>query len=317
MLSRVAESLYWMSRYLERAEHATRLLDVNLHQMLDQAPGAAGQRWSRLVSSLHLATRIDSSDAYTLMRDLTFDQENKSSILSCIIAARENAQQVREQISSEMWNQLNRLYLYVRHSSRSKAWRTQPHEFFQAVKEGSHLFQGITDSTMNHDEGWQFIQAGRFLERAGAVATLLDAHFHSENVDYLTWIDLLKSCTAFEAYCKVYTADIQPKCIAEFLLLNATFPHSIRFSIDRLQEDLGAIARLTGTRNTSRADRLVGRLRASLDYGVVDEIMADNFQAYLQNIQRECSLINATIHEIYISYPIETALDQSPVGTIG
>ncbi len=312
MLSRVADSLYWMSRYLERAEHIARLIDVNLHQMLDQSPGAAEQRWERLYASLRLAYQGGGAhDAYSLTRQLTFDHSYKASILACIIAARENAQQVREQISSEMWNQLNRLYLYVRHMSKSRNWRTQPHEFFQMVKEGSHLFQGITDSTMSHNEGWKFIQVGRFIERASATATIIDVHFHTPaTLDYLTWIDLLKSCTAFEAYCKVYTADIKPRCIAEFLLLNPAFPHSIRFSIERLQTELQSIAHITGHRTAGRAERLTGRLQASLDYGVVDEILADNFHAYLENIQYQCGQIHAAIQELYISYPIETALEQ-------
>ncbi len=309
MLSRVADSLYWMSRYLERAEHTARLLDVNLHQMLDQTPESANQRWERLFASLHTPAIDDYNDAAMLTHMLTFDHANKSSISACIAAARENAQQVREQISSEMWQQLNQLYLHVKRTSKSRVWRTQPHGFFQAVKEGSHLFQGITDSTMSHNEGWRFIQVGRSIERADAIAALLGVHFQQPaSLDYLAWVGLLRSCTAFEAYCKVYTADLYPEYIAEFLLLNASFPHSVRFSVNMLQMELQAIAQSTGMQMSRAVDRLAGRLRAALDYGHIDEIMAD-MQGYVYTIRSLCADIHTAIQQIYISYPADSFIE--------
>ncbi len=315
MLSRVADSLYWMSRYLERAEHTARLLDVHLNQMLDQTPGSANHRWERLLSSLRTSLPTGSIyDAYILTHALTFDLANTASIVSCIGAARENARQVREQISSEMWEQLNRLFLHVKRTDQATFWTTEPHEFFQVVKQGAHLFQGITDATMSHGEGWQFIQVGRAIERAGATAALLDVHFTdfltrhpTETVDYLAWVGLLKSCTAYEAYCKVYTADIRPECIAEFLLLNAEFPRSVRFAVGVIHTALQAIASTTG-RNAGRAERLVGRLHAALDYDQVEEIMDGSMHSYMENIQRQCSQIHTALHQIYISYPIDSSL---------
>src|SRR5262249_13527953 len=156
MLSRVADSLYWMSRYLERAEHTARLLDLNLNLTLDQSSSVAEQRWRLVLLSLR-SVEPDKSpcDAYCLTEHLTFNSDNKDSLVSCVIAARENARQVREQISSEMWEQLNQLYLGVRRAKIDGIF-TQPHEFYRPVKEGSHLFQGVTDSTMTHGEGWYF-----------------------------------------------------------------------------------------------------------------------------------------------------------------
>jgi uncharacterized alpha-E superfamily protein len=168
MLSRVADSLYWMSRYLERAEHTARLLSVGLNQTLDQTPQSAAPRWGRTLAALQ--TPLPSDDPYTITRVLTFDAANPGSISSCIALARENARQVREQISSEMWEQLNRLYLRVKEANIAELWEGEPQEFFQAVKEGAHLFQGITDATMSHGEGWHFIEVGRYLERVGATA---------------------------------------------------------------------------------------------------------------------------------------------------
>ncbi len=314
MLSRVADSLYWMSRYLERAEHTARLIDVNLHQMLDQTPDIAGRRWERLLASLRVPPLGGSYDAYSITHMLTFDLENSASIAACIAAARENARQVREQISSEMWEQLNRLFLHVKYTDRNEFWKGEPHEFFQTVKQGAHLFQGITDATMNHGEGWQFIQLGRAIERAGATTVLLDAHFvallpaTSSAADYLAWIGLLKSCTAFEAYCKVYTADVRSDQVVEFLLFNAEFPRSVRFAVGVIYGALQSIANTTSMPNPGRVERLIGRLRASVDYGQVDEIMNGSMHTYLESIQRQCAQIHNAIQQVYIAYPIDIAL---------
>lgn len=316
MLSRVADSLYWMSRYLERVEHTARLMDVALNLMLEQSPALAEQHWGMVFASLSLP-RQDPRDAYKITESLTFDSKNKSSIVCSLTAARDNARQVREQISSEMWEQLNRLYLKTKTTRIEEIWHQGPHEFFREVKEGVHLFQGITDSTMSHGQGWRFIQVGRFIERLSATATLLDEHFKvayespldsSETGDYLQWVGLLKSCTAFEACCKVYTADLRAQNIADFLILNADFPHSIRFSSDMLQSGLNAIAEATQTRKSSRANRLAGRLRASLSFGQIEEIMEGGLHHYLADVQRLCAQIDEAIYQSYISYQIETAL---------
>jgi uncharacterized alpha-E superfamily protein len=230
--------------------------------------------------------------------------------------ARENARQVREQISSEMWEQLNELFLYVRAGSTNKRWETQPHEFSQAIKEGSQLFQGITDSTMSHAEGWHFIQVGRFIERAFAVSAILDVHYKTfmrgkdDGIpldEYSDWVCLLKGCTAFEAYCKVYTANLRPYSIAEFLLLNAEFPHAVCFSIETVQSSLQAIANFTKTQKTLRVNRLVGRLVAALNFGQIEEIMSDSVSAYLEDIQAQCTRIHQAFYQSFISYEIDSA----------
>lgn len=318
MLSRVADSLYWMSRYLERAEHTARVIDVGLNLMLDQSPAAAGRRWARLLSSLHApAGVLGAGDPYRITQAMTFDTSNPTSIASCVAAARENMRQVREQISSEMWEQLNRLYLYVKGEGLERVWNAGPNEFFRNVKEGAHLFQGITDATMNHGEGWQFIQVGRYLERAGVTASLLDVYAvefigpggqTTRTSNYLNWVGLLKACTAFEAYCKVYTADLRPERIVEFLLLNAECPRSVRFAADALQAAFQALTETTGTRKSGRVNRLVGRLRAALSFGQVDEIMEGGLHAYLADIQRQCGEIHTAVQQAYVVYPVEPAL---------
>jgi hypothetical protein len=177
MLSRVAESLYWMSRYLERAEHTARLIDVDFELRLDQSPEAASGRWQRLLEALHAPVPKDSKiDATILTHILALDKTNSSSILSCVSAARENLRQVREQCSSAMWEQLNRLYLQVNSTTAGEGWLLQSYVFFRAVRDGAHLFHGVTDSTMSHGEGWQYIQLGRFVERTDAVARLIGTY---------------------------------------------------------------------------------------------------------------------------------------------
>ena len=198
---------------------------------------------------------------------------------------------MREQISSEMWEQLNRLFHAVQPQRRRRSiWDAR--DFLQAIKDGAHLFQGITDSTMTHGEGWQFIQAGRSLERAWPLSTLVGRAFprvssararRAPNA-HLEWIGLLRSCTAFEAYCKAYTADLQPDRIAEFLVLNPSFPHSIRFSADALETaHEGDRPRKSGSRRSARVERIAGRLRATLGFGQIDEIMTGGLHAYLRD----------------------------------
>jgi uncharacterized alpha-E superfamily protein len=326
MLSRVADSLYWMSRYLERAEHTTRLLDVNLNLMLDESPISAERRWQRVLQALGRPKNIEwAGEPYALTQALTFDTGNKASILSCIIAARENSRHVREQISTEQWHRLNSLYLQVtrpemQHQKQSEALvagMTQPSEFLQSVMEAVHQFQGVTDSTMNHGEGWQFIQVGRYIERASATALLLQAYHAdlweqperiTEGNEYLDWMGLLRSATAFEAYCKVYTADLTPDRIFEFLLLDEEFPHSVRFSIDSLQCALEKIQGDSGRTRAEALRRLGGRLQSSLNYSSVDEILNQDVPAYLSSIQAQCRAIHEMIYELYVDYSIQAAL---------
>lgn len=318
MLSRVADSLYWMSRYLERAEHTTRLLDVNLNLMLDESSTSSEHRWLRVLKALGSPAELEwEGDPYALTRMLTFDSTHKASIVNCIVAARENSRHVREQISTEQWQRLNSLYLDVTRPGIEAEIGGQSTEFLQSVMEAVHQFQGVTDSTMSHGEGWQFIQVGRFIERASATALLLEAYHedlwtHPERIpegsEYLEWMGLLRSATAFEAYCKVYTADLTPDRILEFLLLDKQFPHSLRFAIDSMQCALEAIQRESGKLRAEPLHRLGGRLQAMLSYTSIDDVMGQDVIAVLRNIQTQCRAIHTTIYELYVDYSIQTAL---------
>jgi uncharacterized alpha-E superfamily protein len=317
MLSRVADSLYWMSRYLERAEHTARMIDVDFQLRLDQSPETGSDRWRRLLEACQVPPPDQGKiNAETLTPILTLDRSNPSSIISCVAAARENLRQVREQCSSEMWEQLNRLYLQVNSTTAGEAWLLHTYVFFRAVQEGAHLFQGVTDSTMAHGEGWHYIQLGRYVERTDTLAKLIDTHLSRlpyspdqavEDEEYLEWVGLLKSCAAFEAYCKTYTAELRPLRVAEFLLLNPEFPHSVRFSVEMIHTALRAIGELTD-RKAEQAARLAGRLRATLSFSQIDEIMASGAHGYVDSIRWQCAQVHSTIHQIYFDYPVETAL---------
>jgi uncharacterized alpha-E superfamily protein len=309
MLSRVADSLFWMARYIERAEHTARLIDVQLNLMLDQSGLSADERWGRILASLGHPLPADApQSAEELTRLMLTEGSSPASIVSSLMQARENARQIREQISSEMWEQINRLYHEVR---RDPEERAEGQEFLAGVVRGIHLFQGITDSTMSHGQGWRFIQIGRSLERAISTALLIQVHyrdFGAHGIDRapLEWVGLLKSLTAFEAYCHVYTADLQPARIAEFLILNADFPHSVRFAVDQLAAGLHALPESDG--RETQVSRLAGRLRASLSFASIDEMMSAGIGHYLAEIESQCLQIHNGIHNAYMEYPIETAL---------
>jgi uncharacterized alpha-E superfamily protein len=307
-----------MSRYLERAEHTVRLLDVNMGLMLDKSSTSAEGRWKRVLAALGNPSEVSwQNDYYQLVQSLTFDADIAASVTSCLIEARENARQVRDEISSEQWQQLNRMYHWVIQPYSELGLNTRLGDFLPAVIDGVHLFQGITDTTMSHGEEWQFIQMGRYLERAAATANLLDLYqpeiLHTPEVglegrQYQEWVGLLRCCTAFEAYCKVYTADLTGEWILEFLLLNPQFPHSLRYSIDCLRQALVAVQQSSGRQQVDDLTRVSGRLQSSLSFVEVADILAQDAGAYLHNILQQCRQTHDLIYRIYIQYSVQAAL---------
>jgi uncharacterized alpha-E superfamily protein len=316
MLSRVSDCLYWLSRYLERAEHTLRLLDVNVGLMLDRSSMSADRRWKRALQALGNPPEVEwEGDLYKIAYRLTLDGSNESSVKSCIMLARENARQVREQLSTEQWQRLNRLFHQVTsHQGNSEDFLV---EFMPSVLDGIHLFQGVTDSLMSHGEGWQFIQVGRFLERASATALLIEVYHRdrlstpdrlSEHAEQIELIGLLRSCTAFEGYCKVYTADLNYTRILEFILLNPEFPHSIRYSIDTVNAALEAIHKDAGRQWADDLMRLTGRLQSSLSFMQISDMLEQDAGEFLRTIVRQCHQIHDLIYARYIHYSVQMAL---------
>jgi Uncharacterized protein conserved in bacteria len=319
MLSRVADSLYWMSRYLERAENTTRQLDVTMSLMLDTGGANAETRWKRLIASLGSSVVMEWTGGLEHMaRTLVFDNLNPASVTFCINGARENARQVREEISSEQWQRLNRLFHQIHSPNAQAQFASGISDMLSTLVDGIHLFQGVGDSTMIHGQGWQFIRLGRYLERAYATATLLEVYqaelFAPSDRDdhsghqYLEMVGLLRCCTAFEAYCQVYTADVVPDRILEFLLLNRDFPHAIRYCVDTIRSAIDSIQHTGGRRSPDELTAGVGRLHAMLGYTSISEIIAGDTAGFLHNIREQCMRIHELIYRYYVHYSIQSAL---------
>jgi len=318
MLSRVADSLYWMSRYLERAENTVRQLDVTMSLMLDMSGTSAEVRWQRLMASLGKPPAMEwDGDLESMARRLIFDGTNRASVTYCVNGARENARQIREEISSEQWARLNRLFHQI-HSSNAQAQFSQSiNDALGSVVDGIHLFKGVSDTTMIHGQGWQFIRLGRYLERAYSTATLLEVYqealFHPaerehSGYQYLELVGLLRCCTSFEAYCQVYTADLAPDRIVEFLLLNRDFPHAVRYTADGIRHAIESIQRTGGRRPPEELTAVVGRLHAMLGYTTIGEILAGDTGAFLHSIREQCMRIHDLIYRHYVDYSIHSAL---------
>ena len=318
MLSRVADSLYWMSRYVERAENTVRQLDVTLSLMLDTGGASEETRWQRLMVSLGKPSGLDwNGDMEAMARTLIFDSVNRASVTYCVNGARENARQVREEISSEQWQRLNRLFHQMHSPNAQAQFRANINDTLVSVLDGIHLFKGVSDTTMIHGQGWQFIRLGRYLERAYATATMLEVYQpellnshereHS-GYQYLELVGLLRCCTSFEAYCQVYTADLSPEWILEFLLLNRDFPHAIRYCVEATRDAIESIQRTGGRRPPDELTSVVGRLHAMLGFTTIGEILAGDPATFLHTIREQCMRIHDLIYRHYVHYSIQSAL---------
>lgn len=315
MLSRVADSLYWLCRYLERAEHTARLLDVTQHQLIDVDAALSEQRWLRLWQALHYDDAGQAShDPMPAITILTADAHYPDSIVATITAARENARQVREHISSEMWEQLNRLFLDTRAACQSGTWRHAPSQFYADIKSGSHLFQGITDATMRHGEGWDYLQIGRAVERVSNTATVLHAHRETllagSSIDrprHAEWIGLLKMCSAFEAYCKVHTPEVTPHQLCAFLVFDSEFPRSIRFGVESIHAAISRNATRDRQQSLTAPQRASGQLRATLEYGTRDTVL-HQLSEVISTVRTGCQHIDRTIRDTHIAYIVDHAL---------
>jgi uncharacterized alpha-E superfamily protein len=319
MLSRVADSLYWMSRYAERAENIARILDVNLQLMLDLP--RLGREEQKALWEPVLRSTGDYTDFYKNYQDtgsenvidfLTLHPKNPNSIVNCITTARENARHVREQISLEMWEEVNRTYLWIKSQTLPKIQRQGPYEFFTQVKNASHLFQGITDGTMTHGEDWDFIQVGMYLERADMVTRILDANDEifikrptnkSQTGGTLQWSAILRSCSSHDAYRKFYVAQVEPDKVVEFLILNEFFPRSIRFCAEELNYALRRISGCTEDHFTNVAEKLSGRLVAELNYSALEDIKTIGMHKYMDELQVKLNAIGEGIFQTYLFSP--------------
>lgn len=318
MLSRVGDSTYWMGRYIERAENNARLLDVNIQMLLDfesRHHETEKQFWAPILSTLEdtslFAELHGGFTAAAVLDYVTFELRNPNSIRSCINQARENARAVRDQISSEMWEHTNALWLYFQDGSALREFLGNSHEFYDKVTYASQLFQGVTDATMTHGEAWRFVQAGKFIERADNTSRILDLKYHlllptgeqvGGNVDTSQWISVLRSCSGMEAYLKIKKGEVTPWGVADFLICHDEFPRSIRFCVDRLDSVLHEIAVAGEGRFRNEPERLSGLLRSQLDYATIDDIFRHGLHEYLDAIQVRLIELDLAFLRTYCSY---------------
>lgn len=313
MLSRVADSVYWMSRYIERAENVARFVDVNLQLMLD-APEGQDQQWDPLVAitgdHADFAKRYGAATEGNVIKFLTFDGDNPNSIFSCVRAARENARSVREIISSEMWLQLNRFYLMVNSAAQRHGGLEQHEGFYDEVRQASHLFNGVTDATMTQSEAWHFNRLGRMIERADKTSRILDVKYFlllrsAQEVgtpfDDIQWVAVLRSASGFEMYRKRH-GRISPRGVVEFLMLDREFPRAARFCLVAARDSLHAISGTPLGTFRHTPEKLLGQLCSDLSFAGVDEVMEQGLHEYLDELQTKLNQVGQGIVETFFAF---------------
>jgi uncharacterized alpha-E superfamily protein len=318
MLSRVAENLYWISRYVERAENVSRLLDVGFHLELD-ATGIAPEpgRLGPIESVLTILACRDSFERVrgsaeverdAVLRFLTFDRQNSHSILAMLARARENARASQETLSGEAWSQVNKLYLYLCSRRAQRKFASSPPRFYDAIKRACVLFDGLVDGTLPRTEVYHFLQLGRYLERVNQISRILNVKLHgprdgTTGVDpplrIVHWSSLLRSCSAYEAYLKVHHDRIDPEGVVRYLVLDADFPRAMRFCVARCCESIREIAGGVDDQYVTEAERRLGRLDSELRYIDVGEIFGQGLSKFLTGVQDSCNRIGDEIHHAY------------------
>jgi uncharacterized alpha-E superfamily protein len=301
LLSRVADSVHWMARYIERAENVARFIGVNLHLQLD-LPLAPKHQWQPLIDTSGdtevFKERYGDTTEESVIRYLAFDEENPNSIYSCLRSARENARSVRDTISSEMWEQINSMYLQI------QLQRTAPHhdalpEILRGIRLSCHMFQGITDATMSHDEAWHFLRMGRMMERADKTSRILDVKYFillpsPANVgtpyDDLHWAAVLKSVSGFETYRK-QRGRISPLGIVEFLVTDREFPRAIRHCVEVTGESLRVVAGTPTGATEQKSEQLMRELRKELGEARMDVVIRSGLHEYLDGLQTKMNSI--------------------------
>jgi uncharacterized alpha-E superfamily protein len=313
MLSRVADSVYWMSRYVERAENVARFIEVNFQLTLD-APTSTDQQWLPLVNTSgdhdDFAKRYGTPSQENVLKFLMTDSENPNSIHSCLRAARESARTVREIISSEMWLHLNKFYLLMNSAAADSRCLESPQDLLGEVKLASQLFNGITDSTMTHGEAWHFCRLARMLERADKTSRILDVKYFillrsAEDVgtpiDDIQWAAVLRSASAFEMYRKRH-GRISPRGVVEFLLLDREFPRAIQFCLLAARDSLHAISGTPLGTFRYPPEKSLGQLCSDLSFADLEEIIAYGLHEYLDELQTKMNHLGVGIHETFFAF---------------
>jgi uncharacterized alpha-E superfamily protein len=318
MLARVAEQIFWMSRYLERAVAVSRLVDVTLHLELDAGEDEHLELWSPLLGpdAEHVLgdqpARANTVTASSAVRHyLTVAPDNPNALVSCIRNARLAARGVRESISSEMWEQLNTLYLSVAEPHLTQFSEDDTYALYRRVRESALAFQGLADCTLAHGEDWHFFCLGKYLERADNIARVLTVQAHllspgngsgTREDETVRWLAVLRSCGSAEAYARYYSLRAEPARVIEFLLLNPIFPQSIRFSLNAAWDALQGIATGEEHRGANAAVRALGLLRATVEHAAVDEVLESSLSAFLSTLQQRICEVADHVTRVYLRH---------------
>jgi uncharacterized alpha-E superfamily protein len=312
MLSRVASSVYWLSRYIERAENVARFIDVNYNLTLGESD-SLGNQWAPLVYTTgdheQFEERYGVATRENVLKFLSFDHENPNSILSCVESARENARTIREIIPSIVWEQLNKFYLMVRSAAHSPQILDQPQEFCERVRLAGHVLTGATDTTMTHNEAWHFSRIGRLVERADKTSRIVDVQYYillpdardvGSVLDVVRWSALLKSASALEMYRRQY-GKIVPQNVADFLILDRNFPRAMHFSVMRAQESLRHITGSEPGTFSNLSEQKMGRCCSTLNYTAIQDVIRTGLHEYIDGFQTQINEIGLAIHDDFFT----------------
>ena len=325
MLSRNAEGIYWMSRYLERGGHLCRLLANQFGLIHDRSVDDIDRSWKRIYTALereplggglqssHGLEGIMLADAYTLTDDLTFERQNPDSVISCFAMARENARQNRNHISLEMWTCLNVAFLEMRDKRLLDIWENRAREFYNTASSGARAFSGWADSTMYRDHGWHFLRLGQFIERTLLITALMDAQLRlyptSDPSREADWESLLDICEATASYRRVHSIEYAPDDVVHFLIADPGLSNSVRHSVHCISACLSDINRVGPSTNTGGISRQLNRAATLLDEDWPGRDRTDDAatRAILAGIRATCRALHNGIVEAYFAYAIEEA----------
>ncbi len=313
MLARDADSVYWMARYVERAEHVARVLWVNSNLLVDVgdlAPALQDRQWESVMTIFHLEGAVPGAGAMgpRVRQYMTFDRDNPSSVYTCLTRARENARGIREVVSNEVWETLNTLYWHIRADDAAATLEDGSEEFYRSITTGSLLFQGLIDQTMAHDQRWLFAQLGKYLERVTVTCRVIETKFDilrraesllESPLRNIHWMAVLRSCCSIEAYRRIHVGDMDPLKVATFLLLEDNFPRSVRYAVHRAHEALTRLRAEVNPRAIDDAERILGRLDTQLEYAEIGEILSEGLPAYLQRVQARAADAAMAVQKAY------------------
>jgi uncharacterized alpha-E superfamily protein len=320
MLSRVAESVYWMAIYVERAEHIARMINVNWNVLIDV--GDVGESleqnlWRGVLRVLHLDQSPEANAALEsgtdnmarrLCRSLTFDAANPSSLISCVTKARENARSIREIISAEMWEALNVLYWAIKGDDAHARFEESPQDMFHQIMSGSFLFQGLTNQTIQHDQAWLFAQLGKHMERCDMTCRIIETKHDilraaeselDEPTRNIHWMAVLRSCCSINEYRRAYPGHMEPARVASFLILAPHFPRSVAYSVRHAHDAASRIRSTVNPHTIEQAERILGRLNGQLTNADPSELTTGDLSVFLRNTVAQIRVANEAIYKAY------------------